>query len=50
MYYHFLLGCVTLKRRAFHGSMLKIPESSVSIPQEVHRRHIMEQFGIQLQH
>ena len=47
-YYHLMLRCVTLKHRAFHGSMLKIPESSVSNLQDVHRRHIMEQFGIRL--
>ena len=46
-YYHLMFWCITRKHPMFHGSILKIPESLVSL-QDVHRRHITEQFGIQL--
>ena len=49
MYYHLMFWCITRKHPMFHGSMLKIPESLLSL-QDVHCRHIMEQFGIHSVH
>ena len=45
-YYHMMRKCVLYKHPSFEKSMIFIPEDVHSQLQDIHRIHIMEQFGL----